>query len=222
MFKSLFEKEWIKLRWVLLAYIIIGYAAIFSIGSDLQYGIKMHGAVKYWSNVITYHTNFFSILKYLPIFGAITLAVIQFVPESINKRYRLSFHLPMNEQKLLIFMLLFGIVSMLLLDVLIALGLFVVSGMFFPSDIVSISLVSIVPWFLAGIITYLGTSTVVIEPNWVQKVVIGITTYFTFELLMAERLFTQYNNVLIYYFLITLIYGIIILFPGHRLRKGSK
>ena len=94
--------------------------------------------------------------------------------------------------------------------------------MFFPSDIVSISLATTIPWFLSGIITYLGTSATVIEPNWIQKIAIGVTTYFTYNLLLSEKLFAQYNNVLIYYFLITLIFGIIILFPGHRLRKGSK
>ncbi len=222
MFKSLFEKEWIKLRWVLLAYIVIGYAALFTIGSDLQYGIKMHGAVNYWSNVITYHVYYFNVLKYLPILSAIALALIQFVPESINKRYRLAFHLPVNEQKLLFFMLIFGVLFLLIIDLLIMAGLFVVSTIFFPTDIVSISLVSTIPWFLAGIITYLGISTMAIEPNWLQKIAIGLTTYFTFDLLLTEKLFAQYNNILIYYFLITMIYGIIILFPGHRLRKGSK
>lgn len=222
MFKSLLEKEWIKLKWVLLAYIIIGYAAIFSIASDLQYAISMHGAVKYWNNVITYHTMYFNILKYLPVLVAIALATIQFIPESINKRYRLAFHLPINEQKLLLFMLLFGVVAMVVLDILLVLGLYVVAYSFFPAEIMSMSLITVIPWFLAGIVCYLGTATLVIEPNWVQKITIGITTYFAFELLLSERLYIQYNTVLPYYLLITLLFGIIILFPGHRLRKGSK
>ena len=205
MYKSLFEKEWMKLRWVLLAYLVIGIAALFSIASDLQYGIKMHGAVKYWSNVITYHTNYFSILKYLPIFAAISLALIQFVPESINKRYRLSFHLPINEQKLLLFMLFFGTVCLTLIALLLVCGLFIISSIFFPSEIVSISLVSTIPWFLAGIITYFGISTVAIEPGWFQKVAIGTITYFTYDLLLSEKLFAQYNTILIYYLIINSI-----------------
>ncbi|MBN2280170.1 MAG: hypothetical protein JXQ65_06295 [Candidatus Marinimicrobia bacterium] len=222
MYRSLFQKEWIKLRWAFLAFLVIGYAALFSIASDLHYGIKMHGAVKYWSNVITYHSNYFSLLKSLPVLGGIAIALLQFVPESINRRYRLFFHLPINEQKILLFMLWVGTGITLVIDGLILIGLYAIATLFFPAEIVTISLLTTLPWFLAGIITYLGVSTLAIEPSWVQKIAIGVTTYFTFDLLLSERNFAQYNDVLVYYLLITLILGIIILYPGHRLRKGSK
>jgi hypothetical protein len=222
MYRSLFEKEWIKLRWVFLAYLIISYSALASIAMDLNHAFKIHSAVKYWNNVIAYQVFFFQLLKFIPVIGGLTIAILQFVPESLNQRYRLAFHLPINEQKLLLYMLFIGSAAILMINLLTIGGYACICSIFFPSEIVKISMVTMVPWFLAGLITYLGTATVVTEPNWVQRIVFGITTYFCINLLMQESAYAQYNHILGYYVAILLLYSITILFPGHRLRKGAK
>lgn len=205
-----------------MAYLIISYSALASIAMDLNHAFKIHGAVKYWNNIIAYQIFFFQLLKYIPVIGGLVIAILQFLPESLNKRYRLSFHLPINEQKLLLYMLFIGGAAIVLIDLLTIGGYACISSIFFPAEIVKISMASMVPWFLAGLITYLGTATVVTEPNWVQRVVFGITTYFCINLLLQEGGFAQYNHILGYYIAILLLYTITILFPGHRLRKGAK
>jgi hypothetical protein len=222
MFRSLFEKEWIKIKWVLLAYLVISAIAIISIASDLHYSFKIHGAMKSWTNVITYHTFYFSILKFIPIFAGLAISVFQFVPESLNERYRLSFHLPINEKILLLFNLLIGIVAILIINTIITLELFIISSTFYPAEIVNISIISIIPWFLAGLITYLGTSTVICEPNWTQRIFLSITTFYSMNVLTQERFLNQYTQIIGIYIVMIIIYTITILFPGHRLRKGAK
>ncbi len=222
MYKSLFEKEISKTKWVLLAYLLVSYIALLSITSDLHYAFKTHGAIKYWLNVITYHSFYFEIFKFIPIIGGFALAILQFVPESLNKKYRLSFHLPINEKKLLLFYLLFGVVSILLINIVVMIGFIFISSRYFPHEIVTVSALSMMPWFIAGIIIYLGTATVTSEPNWFQKIVLGTMTFYSINLLIQEKLFCQYDNILGYYIILISLYIIIILFPGHRLRKGAK
>lgn len=222
MYKSIFQKEWTKLRWVLLAYVVVSYFAIFSISMDIYHAFKVHGAVKYWNNVIAYQVFFFDMLKFIPVIGGFALAIFQFLPESLNNRYKLGFHLPISEKKLLLFMLLVGMLIIISVNFLTTIGFYIFISVFFPAEIVNVSVLSTLPWFLAGMIAYLGTATTVTEPNWFQRIVLGIMTYFSMNLLLREESFSQYTPVLGYYILIILIYTITILFPGHRLRKGSK
>jgi hypothetical protein len=222
MFISLFEKEWIKLKWVFAAYLIISFIALLSVLTDLNHAFKIYGAVKYWNSLITYQTIFFSILKYIPVIGGLAVALLQFVPESINKRYRLAFHLPINEQKVLLTMLAIGGAAILVINLLTIIGHMAIISIFFPSDVVTMSTATIIPWVFAGLITYLGASTVIIEPNWVQKIVFGTTTFFAMNLLMKEKTFAQYNHILGIYLILILLFSVTILFPGHRLRKGAK
>ena len=222
MFKSLFEKEWIKIKWALLAYLLVSIAAVFSIASDAHYSIKVHGAMKLLTNLITYQSIYFGMLKGLVILAGIAIAFIQFLPESMNKRYRLSFHLPISENKLLLFNLTVGVASILIINLIIALVFSVVIGKFYPIEILSSSVMTMIPWFMAGLIGYLGTATTISEPSWNQRIVLGLMTYFSIVLFTKEQMFNQYTQVLGYYFVLVILFSTIILFPGHRLRKGAK
>ncbi len=96
------------------------------------------------------------------------------------------------------------------------------SSSFYPYEIVFLSAISTIPWFMAGLIIYLGVSTVISEPNWFQKIVLSVMTFYSINLLLQEKSFGQYNQVLVYYTILIMLYTIMILFPGHRLRKGAK
>lgn len=222
MYRSLFEKEWIKIKWGLLAYLLISIVAVLSIASDIHYGIKVHGAMKMLTNLITYQTVFFGILKGLVILAGIAIAFFQFLPESLNKRYRLSFHLPISENRLLLFNLSVGVATIVVINIFIALFFFLVISIFYPHEVVSASVMTMIPWFMAGIIGYLGTATAISEPSWSQRIMLGIMTYFTLLIFTKEQMFNQHTQVLSYYCLLILLYSFIILFPGHRLRKGAK
>ena len=222
MYKSLFEKEWLKIRWVLLAYAIISLSVLIYIISDLHHSFEMKGAIKNWLAVIIHHKSYFSSLKYIPVIGGFAVAIFQFVPESFENRFRLSFHLPLNEIKLLLFMLVIGVTSILLVDIITILGFIFASSGFFTVEIVNASFQTMIPWFMGGIVTYLGIATVTVEPNWYQRIILALVTYFAMSLYFQGTGYKQYNHVLDVYLIPALLFTITILFPGHRLRKGAK
>ena len=222
MYRSLFDKEWLKVRWVFLAYIILSISVLVYIASDLRHTFEMKGAIKNWLAITIHHEMYFSSLRYLPMLGGFALAIFQFVPESFDNRFRLSFHLPINEIKLLLYMVILGLGAIIIVDLITIGGFIAVSSSFFPAEIVSASYQTMIPWFMAGLVTYLGIATAVVEPNWYLRIVLGLITYFTASLYTQGTIYMQYNHVLATYAIPILLLTITIIFPGHRLRKGAK
>lgn len=222
MYRSLLDKEWLKVRWVFLAYILISISVLVYIFSDLRHSFEMSGAIKNWLAIILHHKLYFSSFKYLPIIGGFAIAIFQFVPESFENRFRLSFHLPINQIKLLLFMILIGLGTIIIIDIISIVGFTILSSSFFPGEIVTASYQTMLPWFMAGLVTYLGIATAVVEPNWYLRVVLALITYFTATLYTQDTGYMQYNHTLVTYAIPLLLFTITILFPGHRLRKGAK
>lgn len=222
MYKSILFKEWIKIKWVLVGFAAICLASLIYIGLDSRHSIEMSGAIKIWLFVIQRKTLYYSLLKYIPLFAGIALAVAQFVPEMTKNRFRLSFHLPIDEKKMLLFMVLIGLLTNLLVYILIIVGLIISGSTFYPREIVSSSLITSAPWLLAGIVGYLATSMIVIESNWMHRIILSIISILYFNLLFLENGYNEYRFSFCYYFIVAILFFITILFPGYRLRKGCK
>jgi len=222
MYKAILFKEWIKIKWVVVGFAATCLAALIYIGLDCRHSIEMSGAIKIWLFVIQRKNLYHSLLKYIPLFAGIALAVAQFVPEMTKNRFRLSFHLPIDEKKMLLFMVLIGLLTNLLVYILIIVGLIISGSTFYPREIVSSSLITSAPWLLAGIAGYLATSMIVIESNWMHRIILSIISIAYFNLLFLENGYNEYRFSFLYYFIVAILFFITILFPGYRLRKGCK
>jgi hypothetical protein len=104
----------------------------------------------------------------------------------------------------------------------VVLGLFTAgSAIFFPSNIISASLLTMMPWFLGGMATYFLVALILLEPMWLYRglyasVAAGfITVFYTGASIGAFR------QVLIPLALITLLLSLVVLFSGYRFRKGE-
>ena len=222
MYKAILYKEWIKIKWVLVGFAAICLAVLVYIGLDSRHNIEMSGAIKTWLLIIQRKVLYYSLLKYIPLFAGITLAVAQFVPEMTKNRFRLSFHLPIDEKRMLLFMILIGLLTNMLVYILIIVGLMITGSAFYPQEIVLSSLITVTPWLLAGIAGYLATSMIVIESTWKNRITLSIISIAYFNLLFLENGYNEYRFSFWNYFIIVILFSITILFPGYRLRKGSK
>jgi len=154
MWKSIVYKEWLKIRWFLIGFTVLGIAGIGYLFLKVQHGFTFQGGTSFWYNILFMGLQFFGFFKYFPLFGGLLIGVAQYFPETINKRIKLTFHLPLKENNVLLMMHAFGFVCLVLSYVLL-LGVFItLSSFYFPSQMVFDSIVTITPWFLAGLVAY--------------------------------------------------------------------
>ena len=167
--KALSYKEWMKTRklvggWILLLAAVSVYAYI-----DLTYTIRMNEAVNVWFGILFQGTSVSALLMYLLPLAGISLAIVQFVPEMTQKRFKLTLHLPASETRLVSSMLLFGygVLGVLYLCCLVFLSLLV--SRVLPFEGVSMMLSQVLPWTAAGLAGYGFTAWICIEPSWKQR-----------------------------------------------------
>lgn len=221
MLKSLLYKEWIKIRLVVWIASGLSLLALINIFLKVRHDILFVDASNYWYSFLFRGVTFFSILKFLPFIVGLAVALAQYFPETVNKRIKLTFHLPVSENGVLIWMHAFG--ALVLLAVfMVVLGLFTAgSAIFFPSNIIRASLLTMMPWFLGGMATYFLVALILLEPMWLFRglyaaVAAGFVTIF-----YTGASIGGFKPVLLPLTLITLLLSLVVLFSGYRFRKGE-
>jgi hypothetical protein len=220
MIKSLFYKEWLKIRWTFLALGGISFIAIFYIFLDVAHGIELNGAVNYWAYLIYKKYPFGYDLLYIPFIIGVVLGIAQYYPEINSGRLKLTLHLPIKENKILITMvLLTG--GLLLVLFLINLLLFtLLSGFHFPKEITFFNLLIIIPFYIAGLLSYFATATIMVEPVWSRRI-----PQLIFFLGLISILFGggEFTTILILFFLILCCFSLMtILLSGFYYKRGIK
>ncbi len=221
MWKSVIYKEWIKTRWFVILYAILGLSFIAYLFLNVQRNFKFSEANNYWYTIMFMGVSYFGSLKFVPIAGALAISVAQFFPETVNKRIKLTFHLPINENRVLLMMMLYGTVC-LVASYVIQLGVFLgLSFIYFPSDIILPALASITPWFLAGFATYYLTALIVLEPVWKYRMAYLIVAGTFVPLFVQSAPTGAYTPVNLALAFLVIIISISLLFSGYRFRKGE-
>lgn len=162
---ALARKEWLKLRpWLLLMLVAhLAFAVFFLMTMAQQFRVEHAEMIFYQANRIG--RLFYADIRYVPLVTGAVLGVAQFLPEIIRARLRLSMHLPVSLQRLMLYYLAIGLIAVfafLALDVIVlALGV----GLFFPQAFTLSALATSAPWFLSGIAAYFGAALVLLEPD---------------------------------------------------------
>lgn len=169
--KAIFYKEWIKTRYFFLLALAVslcftGYALL-----RVNRVVEFKGAGHLWEILLQKDMVFIEVLQYVPLFIGVLLGVVQFVPEMLQKRLKLTLHLPYPQQRMILLMLFFGMALLAGIFVLnyLFLGVYL-NGVLAPELTGRILLTSL-PWFLAGLPGYLFTAWICLEPAWKMSVV---------------------------------------------------
>lgn len=167
---SLFYKEWIKTRRILLLSVAVFAAFIIYIFINIEQSFRISGATQVWTDIILKDISIFSKIQWLPLVLSILFGLSQFAPEMSNKRLKLTLHLPMPENKIIFSMLAFGLVSLLVLYTITYLAIIGGMSVYYPTEIIASTAKVSLPWFLAGLASYLFVAWICIEPVWRQRV----------------------------------------------------
>ncbi len=163
--RRILYKEKYKLRrsWPLLA--VFNLLAVVYFYIETRHLFIMDHAEVVWYRSIELGHFFYEPLRSIPVCTAIVLAVMQFLPEMRDERLRLSLHLPVSSNAIILSHLLVGSLLLAALMVLSALGLVMVTSLYFPGESIETALWTSAPWFLAGWCAYLGAALALLEPN---------------------------------------------------------
>jgi hypothetical protein len=165
--------------------------------------------------------SWFGLLKYIPLAGALIIAIAQYFPETVNKRIKLTFHLPLNENKVLLQMVVYGTICIMLVYLLMLCIFTALSALYFPSDIIIPALISLVPWFLCGLAAYFLTALMVLEPVWIYRLLYLVAALTFIPLFLVPSVAGGYAPANFILVVLVIILSIAILFSGYRFRKGE-
>lgn len=171
MFKALFYKEWIKTRRIVLLAGIAFAGVIAYCFINTGQVFRVEGPIQAWGNIILKDMNVLPpFTQWLPILVAVAVALTQYIPEMVNKRLKLTLHLPLPETRIVSIMLGYGIV--VLLSAYIVAYLILIAGLwlYYPGEIIAATVWKSLPWLLAGLAGYALSAWICMEPVWRQRI----------------------------------------------------
>jgi len=214
-------KEWIKVRWLLLLYTLLALLVVGYIFLRVRHDFTFNEAKNYWYSVLFQGFLWFKYLKYMPLAGGIALAVAQYFPETVNKRIKLTFHLPVEENRSLLMMMQFGTLCLLASFGLVFLLFLGLALLYFPAEIITAAVISVTPWFLAGFAAYYLGALVILEPVWLRRILYFAVACAFIPLFLQTSVSGGYGPALMVLFLFTCLLSVALLFSGYRFRKGE-
>lgn len=170
LFKALSYKEWIKTRKVIGVLFILTLAVIAYSFIEVTHAIRLDDANNVWYGFLFMDSNLPSVTYQIPLLAGLSLALVQFVPEMVNKRLKLTLHLPAGESAIVSAMLAFGYLILLGLFAVILLIFAIGFSVIFPKEITCNLIARIIPAIVAGLTAYGFTAWICFEPQWKQRV----------------------------------------------------
>ena len=220
MWKSLFYKEWLKVHWFLILIALIGIVVIGYIFLALKHSFAFSGARNIWSTILFQGFQYFKIFKFVPLAGGLVFSLAQYLPEITNKRIKLSFHAPLQENKVLLIMQAFGASCLFILFLFLVVLFGLLGSVYLPVEVVSASIITILPWTLAGLSAYFLVAFIVLEPAWIFRFFYSLFGASFISMHFIQAGIESYRPVILSLFLMCILISTAVLFSGYRLRKG--
>ncbi|TKG95736.1 hypothetical protein EYV94_05430 [Puteibacter caeruleilacunae] len=168
--RALLFKEYKKTKWFILGIILAGIALHTYTFLKLGRSFRFAGMEHLWDVIINRDQFMFRDLKYFPLAAGVCLGVAQFVPEVIQKRIKLTLHLPLSERKTIMLMVGYGQLLLLGFFLLHILCAVVFSSFHFPYEFILSFLQTVAPWYMAGLLAHSMIAMICIEPTWKVRV----------------------------------------------------
>ena len=221
MFSSILYKEWLKVRnyWAIAFLVNVAVFIYLFINFRHLFAIEHAEMIWYWSFEIG--NLDYAYIKYLLVITGVIIGAAQFVPEMIGHRFRLSLHLPVRPNTMVLLSVLIGLFAVAIIGLLDAVFLYAVISTFYPSEAAASALLTALPWFVAGLVAYMGTSLAALEPQLPRKLVYLALSGSFVSLFYQSNDYESYNHALWKLILISLLFVPSIILPVYRYRNRS-
>lgn len=168
------NKEWIKLRYLFLALSFINVLFfLYLYASSAESFSNIEPETMRWYQALHLGVSYFDAIRFLPLLFGLVLAFVQMSQEMRDKRLRITLHFPVEQNRMILTLLSSGLV--LLVGLLIPYLLFIplALGSFYPREAWMLALENGFVWSLGGIAAYLAAATLIMEPFWKRRFVLG-------------------------------------------------
>ena len=165
MLKSILFKEYLKIRQPWLTLLALNGLLMAYIYIDTRQVFALDHAEIVWYRVFHLGRIYYEQLKYAPAATGLLIACIQYLPEMVQERLRLSLHLPVSPHRLIIGHVLIGLSAVTLIIALDLCLLARITASYFPAEAVSSALLTALPWGFSGLAAYLGVTLTLLEPS---------------------------------------------------------
>ena len=167
--KPIYYKEYLKIRWLWLTLVALNGLLMAYVYVETRRLFVLDHAEIVWYRVMQLGQIHYHHLKYAPVITGLLLAAIQYLPEMVGERLRLSLHLPVSPHRLIMAHVLVGLTALGLVVALDLSVLSLITARFFPAEAAAIALLTVLPWCLAGLAAYLGATLALLEPGFHLK-----------------------------------------------------
>ncbi|RXJ60574.1 DUF4857 domain-containing protein [Candidatus Marinarcus aquaticus] len=166
MIRSIIQKEWLKLKFIILLLMIVSFVILANFWYNLNFQFStVEPESMMWYRFASLEQKPYESLSYLFYIIGFAVAVFQFVPEKIKNRIKIMTHLPISLKRSLFLHLFIGIFYIFILSLLLTLTIVMIVSFYYPLEIGMVSVKDTSFYFLGSIIVYLGISSAVIEKN---------------------------------------------------------
>lgn len=220
MFKSLIYKEWLKIRWIFIGMAVINCLVVINIYFDLNNMFKTYSANVVVGQFQFYEIVYYSDIKYVVLLTGLILGIFQFFPEINQTRLKLTFHLPVNESKLMFQMASFTMFLLISIFIVDAIFLSIISLKFLPKEFFENMLTTTLPWYIGSICAYLWIVIIFIEPNWIKRIVSVFFAVGLVDLFYAGGGYSKYVPSIWLFLLVAVLCSTIFFLSAYNFKRG--
>ncbi len=203
--KKLLYKEWLKTRWVLAMVVLSAVLLHWYVFSRIGKALTSVGAEHIWDVVVNRNVTLFSDFLYFPVLSAIVFALFQFIPEVLQKRLKLTLHLPLKEQTIVLVMVGYGVVALFTIFLVQFIAFIYSVHLHFPNEILTNSLITLAPAYLSGFVVYFTVVAIAVEPSWKMKIILSLVSIGMVRLFYLSDFPGSYRYLLPYLPLVALV-----------------
>ncbi len=220
MIKSIFYKEWLKTKYALLLCLLLSSGMITYIALDIIKAFQTSSGSSICLTVLNEELIYFELFAYVPVLLGLLVALAQYLPEIYQKRLKLTFHLPISSRKIVACMAGYGMLSLIVIFAINLLCSYFIVQHFFPWEMQSRILLTTMPWYIAGLMTYGFTSWIAVEPSWKIRIWNSFVAGLCLFLMYSNPFPEAYNSSLFLLFVVSLFIASWVWLSVLRFKRG--
>lgn len=222
MTKAIFYKEWLKTRRVFWVSITVAVCfAVYAVMSMNRVS-TLKGNDHIWLIMLLKDNTFVEVVKMVPLIIGISIGVAQMAPEMVQKRLKLTLHLPYPQMRLVALMLLTGVAELVAIFGLQMLIIVVYDMQILASELVGRVVMTSLPWYICGINAYMITTAICLEGTWRHRVLIALVGTGLLSFYFVQSAPEAYNSVIWLLSAVTIASSLLAFRSVNRFKEGRQ
>lgn len=221
----LFYKEWLKTRWFAFFAVVLGLAVVAYIFLDVNSNVRLKGSFNYLMSVfygIPQANYYKQLIQYIPLLMAVCIGLSQYVPEVLEKRIKLTLHLPVRNTVAIYLMLVYGFLLLLISYGIVFGTFFYLNNQYFMFEESRAVLISMTPWLLGGVAAYFMISMIAMEPNQLYQALYAVVAYYLVKQFYIGMLHADTRHIIGALAVMAVVPCAALLYTSYRFTKGER